>query len=331
VNPTTITTTETSAASTFTVALTKAPAADTTVTVASSNTAAATAAPATLTFTTANYATPQTVTVTPLHDANTITDSTNVSLAAAGITTQSVGVTVNDVDVQSISASTTSLPVNQGASATFTVSLALAPAGTTSVSVTSANTAAVTVSPGSLSFTAASYKTPQTVTITGVADGVSTNENVTITLASAGVPNVLVTATKVAPASSCDAAAALPTPSSGFHNPGLSCVQSSCHSKSQKSFGPFTVAGTLYAAVGGGTAVSQATIHLVDGAGKDIKLTTATNGNFFTDQAVTFPITVRASKCPNTDQPMVSTVAASGGSCNSCHASGSNQGRVHLP
>lgn len=331
VNPATLTTTEASAPTTFTVALTKAPAADATVSVASSNPAAATAAPATLTFTRANYATPQTVTITPVHDTNTVTDSTNVTLTAAGIASQSVSVTVNDVDVQAIVATPAALSVNQGATATFTVGLKFAPTGTASVSVTSANTAAVTGSPGSLSFTAANYTTPQTVTLTGLADGVATNENVTITLASTGVPNVLVTATKVAAAVTCDAAAALPTPSSGFHNPGLSCVSSSCHGQSQKSFGPFTVAGTLYASAGGGTPVSQATIHLIDGANKDIKLTTASNGNFFTDQAVTFPIKIRASKCPNADQPMVSTVASSGGSCNSCHASGSNQGRIHLP
>lgn len=108
-------------------------------------------------------------------------------------------------------------------------------------------------------------------------------------------------------------------------------MASGCHNKAQKGFGAFTAAGTLYAAVGGGTAVSQATIHLVDGAGKDVKLSTATNGNFFTDVPLVYPLTVKASKCPSPNQTMVGQVAASGASCNGCHASGSNQGRIHLP
>ena len=108
-------------------------------------------------------------------------------------------------------------------------------------------------------------------------------------------------------------------------------MASGCHNKAQKTFGPFTAAGTVYAAVGGGTAVSQATIHLIDGTGKDVKLSTATNGNFFTDVPLVYPLTVKGSKCPSAEQTMVSAVASSGASCNGCHASGSSQGRIHLP
>jgi hypothetical protein len=91
---------------------------------------------------------------------------------------------------------------------------------------------------------------------------------------------------------------------------------------------PFTIGGTLFSAVTGGTAVAQATIHLVDGANNDIKLSTATNGNFWTTQAITFPVKVRASLCPNTDQSMASQVSA--GNCNmtGCHTS---TFQVHLP
>jgi hypothetical protein len=242
---------------------------------------------------------------------------------------------VNDVDTQAIVASATTVSVTEGTStATFTVRLTSAPAATTSVSVTSGNTAAVTAAPASLTFTTANYATPQTVTLTGVADTNAAVETVTLTLASAGIPNATVTATTVDTTSAnCDPPGTSPTPTSGQHQPGNSCISASCHGKVQKSLQPLTVAGTLYGSVTGGTAVAQATIHLIDSSNppQDIKVVTATNGNFWTSAPVVYPIRVRASKCPNVDQSMVSTVASSGGNCNGCHSSGSNQGRIHLP
>ena len=87
------------------------------------------------------------------------------------------------------------------------------------------------------------------------------------------------------------------------------------------------VAGTLYSAATGGTAVSGATIEVVDSKGKTLKLATANNGNFYTTTAVSFPIKVRASKCPAN---MAMTGAVSQGSCNAggCHTSAM---RIHLP
>ncbi len=113
------------------------------------------------------------------------------------------------------------------------------------------------------------------------------------------------------------------TPSgNGHHNPGQDCTNS-CHNHG------FTVAGTLYAA-GGTTAVAGATITVKDANGALVDLISQQNGNFYTTQAVAFPIAVYASACP-TSVPMVSTVASGNGGCNKsgCHASGA-QGHVHL-
>jgi hypothetical protein len=90
----------------------------------------------------------------------------------------------------------------------------------------------------------------------------------------------------------------------------------------------WSIAGTLYDAASGGAAVSAATIEVTDADGNVLQLATASNGNFYTDQAVSFPITVRASKCPS-NAPMTDAISGSG-SCNQsgCHTSAM---RVHLP
>jgi hypothetical protein len=61
-----------------------------------------------------------------------------------------------------------------GTTATFTVALRGKPKNSVSIPLSSADTGEVTVSPSSLTFTTGNYATPQTVTMTGVAD--STND-----------------------------------------------------------------------------------------------------------------------------------------------------------
>jgi hypothetical protein len=109
------------------------------------------------------------------------------------------------------------------------------------------------------------------------------------------------------------------SPGSGKHHAGEDCL--GCHDTQSKHW---TVAGTLYSAATGGTAVAGATIEVVDATGKVVKLTTYTNGNFYTTTAVTKPLKVRATKCP-TSLPMAGAVTD--GSCNGCHNSSM---RVHL-
>jgi hypothetical protein len=110
---------------------------------------------------------------------------------------------------------------------------------------------------------------------------------------------------------------------SGEHNAGAACLD--CH---QGGDAPkFTFAGTLFDAVTGGAGVAGATVEAVDAQGQLIRIVTSANGNFYTAQAVTFPLTVRASSCPS-NLPMISKVQ--NGNCNSsgCHASAM---QAHLP
>ena len=110
----------------------------------------------------------------------------------------------------------------------------------------------------------------------------------------------------------------------GHHNAGQDCMNG-CHNHG------FTLAGTLFAAANSTTPVLGGTITVTDANGKTFDMVSQLNGNFYTSNAVTFPVTVIASSCPNI-QHMSATVAAGSGGCNKvgCHTAGA-QGYVHLP
>lgn len=115
-------------------------------------------------------------------------------------------------------------------------------------------------------------------------------------------------------------------PGNGEHNAGQACI--ACHAGNG---GPdYTVAGTLYSDAAGTAPVAGATITVVDANGVEVDLVTRTNGNFWTEQNLAFPVQVMASRCP-TAVPMIAAV--SNGDCNvgGCHAVGAPSGRIHLP
>ena len=111
---------------------------------------------------------------------------------------------------------------------------------------------------------------------------------------------------------------------SGKHHPGEDC-QGACHNHG------FTLGGTLFAAANSTTPLAGATITVVDAAGKSIDVVSQRNGNFYTSQAVMFPVTVTASLCPSV-APMVTKVTATMDGCGKagCHVAGAT-GVVHLP
>jgi hypothetical protein len=122
----------------------------------------------------------------------------------------------------------------------------------------------------------------------------------------------------------CEPAAA--TTPNGYHNPGLPCL--TCHAGQQPTAPVFTVAGTLYNSAQGTAGVTAATMTITDATGTAVKVTTGTNGNFWTSQAVTLPLTVSASKCPDTKRMNAQPQT---GDCNGCHTAQAAQGRIHLP
>jgi hypothetical protein len=110
----------------------------------------------------------------------------------------------------------------------------------------------------------------------------------------------------------------------GHHNPGQDCMNA-CHNHG------FTLAGTIYTSVNSNTAVTGATVSVTDANGQKIAIVSQLNGNFYTSQAVAFPVTVNASSCPNI-QKMSAQVAQGQGGCNrtGCHTGGA-QGHIYLP
>jgi hypothetical protein len=103
------------------------------------------------------------------------------------------------------------------------------------------------------------------------------------------------------------------------HNKGQDCL--TCHATGQNPLLRWTVAGTLWQDTFGTTPRGGATVTIVDGKGLTISLVTDVEGNFYTAQAVTFPLSVSASGCPST-KAMVGKPPQ--GSCNTsgCHDAG---------
>jgi hypothetical protein len=85
------------------------------------------------------------------------------------------------------------------------------------------------------------------------------------------------------------------------------------------------LAGTLYSAATGGTAVSGATVTVTDNNNAVLTLVTGSTGNFYSSSAVAFPASVSVSKCPDT---VNMNAQVNSGDCNSCHGSSM---RIHLP
>lgn len=112
--------------------------------------------------------------------------------------------------------------------------------------------------------------------------------------------------------------------SSGHHNAGQDCLNS-CHNHG------FTLAGTLYTSAAGATAIAGGTITVTDATGKTFDVVSQLDGNFYTSTAVTFPVTVIASECPNIEM-MTAPLTSKQGGCNNtaCHQPNAT-GRVHLP
>src|SRR5207249_9160235 len=90
----------------------------------------------------------------------------------SGVNPADVSATNTDDDAAGITVSPTSglTTTEAGGTATFTVVLNSQPTANVTIPISSSNTAEGTVSPASLTFTAANWNVAQTVTVTGVND-----------------------------------------------------------------------------------------------------------------------------------------------------------------
>ena len=119
--------------------------------------------------------------------------------------------------------------------------------------------------------------------------------------------------------------------SDGNHRVGDSCTQG-CHDGGALSGPSFTLAGTVF-----GPATSNVpragrpgiNVHLIDATGREVRLVSAANGNFYTAQPLVFPVRTFISACPDS-AVMVAQVEEAESSCNAggCHDAGR---RIALP
>ncbi len=143
-----------------------------------------------LTFTPANYSTPQPVSLTATEDDDYVNDVEFLALIAFGAEyegnyAKSMQVTITDNDNAEIIATPPDVPVMEGGTATFRVSLSVKPSGNVTVAVsghTGTDLATTPPDPPSLTFTSANYNTPQQITITADDDPDITNDPVTLIL-----------------------------------------------------------------------------------------------------------------------------------------------------
>lgn len=177
-------TTEAGGTAQFTVVLAEAPNSVVRIGLRSSDTTEGTISTSSLFFNTSNWAIPQTVTITGIDDPNDdgdilytiITDpATSSDQGYEGLNAEDVSVTNLDNDTAGITVNPTSglVTTESGGTATFTVVLTCQPTANVSIGLSSSDTTEGTVSPGSLTFTSANWSTQQTVTVTGVDDGLT--------------------------------------------------------------------------------------------------------------------------------------------------------------
>ncbi|MCY4482332.1 MAG: hypothetical protein OXC12_05590, partial [Spirochaetaceae bacterium] len=174
----------------YTVQLASEPTAQVTVTIAGTTGTDLTVAPASLTFTVSEWQTVQTVEVTAAEDADAAVDKPTLSHTAGGGDYGSVSkdlpVTVTELDNAGIVLSHAQLSVTEGAAAAYTVQLASEPTAEVTVTVGGAAGTDLTVDEASLTFTAATWSTAQTVEVTAGEDADAVVDAATLTHAAVG-------------------------------------------------------------------------------------------------------------------------------------------------
>ena len=172
---------------TYTLQLNTEPGGPVTITASSSDSAALTISPASLTFTPSDWDTPRTVTVTAVDDdVDTGNRSATISHSISGYgaitVADAVTVTVADDDTAGVTVTPpASGDLNEGGTLTYTVTLNTQPSSPVTINPGSSDSAALTISPASLTFTPSDWDTPRTVSATAVDDDVDTgNRSVTI-------------------------------------------------------------------------------------------------------------------------------------------------------
>ena len=167
----------------YTVVLESEPTGTVSITPSSGDGGAATVSPISLTFTPATWNTARTLTITAVQDDDGDDETVAIRHDSSGGDYEAVGlpavaIVVSDDD--GVSISPTSLSLNEGGSDIYTVVLESEPTGTVSITPSSGDGGAATVSPSNLTFTATTWNTAQTITVTALQDDDNEDETVAI-------------------------------------------------------------------------------------------------------------------------------------------------------
>ena len=168
----------------YTVRLATQPTAQVTVAITGTASTDLTLDTTSLTFTTATWNTAQTVTVTAGEDDDGANDTATLLHTASGGDyageTASVAVTVTDDETAGLTLSTTTLGVDEGDDADYTVRLSTQPTAQVTVAITGTASTDLTLDTTSLTFTTATWNTAQTVTVTAGEDDDGANDTATL-------------------------------------------------------------------------------------------------------------------------------------------------------
>ncbi len=172
---------------TYPVVLAEEPAGETRITLVPSRSSVLTVSPQTLTFDTDDYETAQDVTITARADTDATDEMVTIyhetRIGGHDYVLGLIRATIVDSGLPDFTISEAEVSVNEGETATYTVVPDSEPPTSLTVRAESSDTDSVTVSPRELTFTAGTggnWATPQTVTVTGVADDDGFNDIATI-------------------------------------------------------------------------------------------------------------------------------------------------------
>jgi hypothetical protein len=192
-----MTTSESGGTATFTLQLSTQPKFDVGINLSSSNGSEGEITPAIVTFTTANWSSPQTVTVAGKDDGITdgpqayrviIASATSSDGEYQGLDAEDISLVNLDDETPGVVVSAATSPLTtteSGGSTTFTVALGSQPSSSVTLLLLSSRPAEGTITPASMVFSSTNWRSPQTVTVTGVDDmAVDGNQPYTVVLSS---------------------------------------------------------------------------------------------------------------------------------------------------
>ena len=140
----------------------------------------------------------KTFTLTPADDDAAGADrALTVAGSAAGLAVTAAAVTIEEDDERGVAVTPTALTVPEAGSATYTVALTSQPTGTVTVALSRSGSPDVTVSPAPLTFTAGTWSTAQTVTVSAAADTDAADDTAVVSHAVSGGDYGTVTASDV--------------------------------------------------------------------------------------------------------------------------------------